>query len=319
MPDGRLGDRPLTDISNHGEEIFARETNACIGRVINGVPPLLEVLNDLVWNWPRSKRHNSTWGDLIEREAFARTIARHRTLLAPHGRERRSGRGVGARLDPGASLRKGWQASDPLVRGSVRRGHHAAGRHVMGRTLRQDTGSLQRVPGEARMNRAPKCAAASGAAIALALCAAVPAFAACPIELSVYGDLENAAGIDFRPTMNSVTVTNSFKMALDNGAMLDGIVMWSDQIPRPNGILMHECPEGDVTGEELRACTVWQGVIYTSDSQGNIGLLPAEGVDAPEKLIFPDLGPALRASSVYGVNGFSKVPWDVFAVKGCQE
>ncbi len=168
------------------------------------------------------------------------------------------------------------------------------------------------------MNHAPKCAV-FGLAVAHAVCTAAPAHAACPIELSVYGDIENAAGIDFRPTMNSVTVTNSFKIALDNGVMLDGIVMWSDQIPRPNGILMHQCPDGDVTGEVLRACTVWQGVIYTSDSRGNIGLLPAEGVAAPEKLIFPDLGPALRASSAYGVNGFLKVPWDVFAVKGCQE
>jgi hypothetical protein len=76
MPDGRPGDNPLTDISIHGEEIFDRETNACIRRLINGAPPpLLEVLNDLVWNWPRPERHNSAWGDLIEPKAFARTVA----------------------------------------------------------------------------------------------------------------------------------------------------------------------------------------------------------------------------------------------------
>ena len=74
-----------------------------------------------------------------------------------------------------------------------------------------------------------------------------------------------------------------------------------------------------MTGEELAVCTVWQGVIYTSDATGNIELLPAEGAGAPEKLILPDLGPSLRLSSAYGASGFSKVPWDVFALKGCQE
>ncbi|TIP12694.1 hypothetical protein [Mesorhizobium sp.] len=145
------------------------------------------------------------------------------------------------------------------------------------------------------------------------------AFAACPLELAVYGDAESAAEIDFRPTMDSAVVTNTFKMVLDNSVVLDGIVMWTEGVGRPHGSLMYKCPTGDVTGDELAACTVWEGVIYGSDDQGNIALLPAEGVDAPKKLIFPDLGPSLQMSAAYGANGFSKVPWDVFALKGCQE
>ncbi|TIT58055.1 MAG: hypothetical protein E5W90_37115, partial [Mesorhizobium sp.] len=82
---------------------------------------------------------------------------------------------------------------------------------------------------------------------------------------------------------------------------------------------MYKCPTGDVTGDELAACTVWEGVVYSADEKGNIALLPAEGVDAPKALIFPDLGPSLQMSSAYGANGFSKVPWDVFSLKGCQE
>lgn len=148
---------------------------------------------------------------------------------------------------------------------------------------------------------------------------AFPAHAACPMELAVYGEREAAAEIDFRPTAESATVTNTFRMALDNGVVLDGMVLWTQGVGRPNGMLMYQCPEGDVTGEELAACTVWQGVIYTSDEGGNIELLPAEGAAAPEKLILPDLGPSLRMSAAYGAAGFSKVPWDVFNLKGCQE
>ncbi|WP_032935896.1 hypothetical protein [Mesorhizobium sp. WSM3626] len=151
------------------------------------------------------------------------------------------------------------------------------------------------------------------------LAAVANAHAACPIELAVYGDSQSGAEIDFTPTGTSATVTNRFRLVLDNNVVLNGIVMWTQGVARPNGALMYKCPEGDVTGEELAACTLWNGVIYTSDDKGNIGLLPAEGVEAPKTLILPDLGPALRQSRAYGGSGFSKVPSDVFAMKGCQE
>ena len=148
--------------------------------------------------------------------------------------------------------------------------------------------------------------------------AGAPASAACPVELAVYGDRDDAAGIDFRPAVDLAMVTNAFRMNLDNGTVLDGIVMWSDGTERPYGTLMYKCPDGDVTGEELEACTVWQGVIYAVDETGAVDLLPKTGA-APKTLIFPDLGPSLRLSAAYGEGGFSKVPWDFFALKGCQE
>lgn len=146
----------------------------------------------------------------------------------------------------------------------------------------------------------------------------VPTLAACPVELSVYGEREGVAEINFTPTTNKAVVTNTFRMLLDD-VVLDGIVMWTTGVERPNGMLMYKCPKGDVTGAELAICTVWQGVIYTSDDKGNIDLLPAEGADAPAKLIFPDLGHSLEMSSAFDPDGLSKLPWDVFALKGCQE
>lgn len=149
--------------------------------------------------------------------------------------------------------------------------------------------------------------------------ATAAAQAACPIELAVYGDSQSGSEIDFTPTGTSAVVTNSFRLILDNNVVLNGIVMWTADVARPNGALMYKCPEGDVTGEELAACTLWNGVIYTSDDKGTVGLLPAEAVEAPKTLILPDLGPVLRQSRAYGGGGFSKVPSDVFAMKGCQE
>lgn len=146
------------------------------------------------------------------------------------------------------------------------------------------------------------------------------AHAACPIQLAVYGEAKSGAEIDFTPTGTSATITNTFRMILDNNTVLDGIAMWTEgSASRPHGSLMYKCPTGDVTGEELAACTVWEGVIYSADDKGAVGLLPAEGADAPKSLVFPDLGPSLQMSAAYGPGGFSKVPWDVFALKGCQE
>jgi len=154
--------------------------------------------------------------------------------------------------------------------------------------------------------------------VAASAMASSPALADCPVELATYRDLEDAASVEFTPTGEGAAVTNTFRMLLDD-VVLDGIVMWSEGVGRPYGMLTYKCPEGDATSAEIAACTLWEGVVYTSDDLGNIELLPAEAAGAPRKLIFPDLGPSLRHSAAYGASGFTKVPWDVFKLSGCQE
>ncbi|WP_230980199.1 hypothetical protein [Oryzicola mucosus] len=154
---------------------------------------------------------------------------------------------------------------------------------------------------------------------AAALAGAASAYAACPMELAVYENTETEASIDFQPTGTSATVTNSFKMSFPEGVVLDGMVIWTDGVRRARGMLMNECPEGDVTGEEIAACTVWAGIVYTVDEKGTIGLLPAEGTDAPKSLIMADLGPYMRMSALYEEGGIKQLPWDVFELRGCQE
>jgi hypothetical protein len=157
--------------------------------------------------------------------------------------------------------------------------------------------------------------------LAACLIGAVPveaAGAACPMELAVYLGVGNAAELEFTPSPASATVTNTFSMRLGE-VVLAGFVQWSDDVARPYGMLMHDCPKGDVTGMEIAACTVWQGVIYASDMAGNIGLLPEEGENAPERLIFPDLGPSVALSAAHESNPFQSLPWDVFALKACRE
>lgn len=154
-------------------------------------------------------------------------------------------------------------------------------------------------------------------AAALAVMAS-PAHAACPIELAVYSDRDKVAQIDFTPK-GETAVTNAFRLLLDGGVVLDGHVLWTDGIARPNGMVMHECPEGDVTGEEIAACTVWQGVIYAVSESGAVDLLPREGEPAPKRLILPDLGHAVSVSRPGAALQPGFVPFDTFELSGCQE
>ena len=145
------------------------------------------------------------------------------------------------------------------------------------------------------------------------------AHAACPIELAVYTDRHDVASIDFVPAGELAAVTNRFSMAMREGARFDGHVLWTDEPERPYGHLMHDCPEGDLTGEEIRACTLWQGAIYAVDEDGQAGLLPAEGEPAPAVLILSDLGYQMSVAPAFQAAGPLTPPFDVFSLSGCQE
>ena len=144
------------------------------------------------------------------------------------------------------------------------------------------------------------------------------ALAACPVELAVYREAGTGAMIDFHPGRNA-TVTNAFRMVFDRGLVLEGTVMWDGEAPRSLGLLTHDCPEGDATGAELAACTLWQGVVYAVGDDGAVDLMPPEGAAAPQSLVFADLGRAIRLSAPYEAAGLTATPWDAFSLAGCQE
>ncbi|HRP79599.1 MAG TPA: hypothetical protein PL183_10980 [Aquamicrobium sp.] len=158
-----------------------------------------------------------------------------------------------------------------------------------------------------------------GLALAMALAGQTgAALAACPMELAVYQEPESGATIDFYPG-RTATVTNAFRMVFGNGLVLEGAVMWDAEAPRSLGLVTYGCPEGDATGAELAACTVWQGAVYSVDGEGRIDQMPPEGADAPQSLLFADLGRAVRQSAAYEAAGLTATPWDAFSLSGCQE
>jgi hypothetical protein len=93
--------------------------------------------------------------------------------------------------------------------------------------------------------------------------------------------------------------------------------MPSDDPVRANGILMFNCPDGDATGAELNACTIWQGAVYGVSAQGDVDNLQPEAASAADKVVLPGLGAAIRASSVWGSGKATVAPWDVLTFKEC--
>ncbi|MCZ4091202.1 hypothetical protein O3W52_14340 [Ensifer psoraleae] len=157
------------------------------------------------------------------------------------------------------------------------------------------------------------------ASLAIALVAAPALADECRQAQAIYGDADGGYELRFEPVgSESAATSNHFKISVESsGLLLDGVVLWSGEPERSNGIVMHNCPTGDVTGEELRACTVWEGVIYAADKAGGIGLLQAEDAPAAEQILLPGFGPALRESSAWGKGKASVDSSDVFKFKGC--
>ncbi|MDR9810767.1 hypothetical protein [Rhizobium hidalgonense] len=160
------------------------------------------------------------------------------------------------------------------------------------------------------------------AAIAAAAFLSVPVAtfgAACKQEQAVYVDRDAAYELRFTPLNSpSAAASNQFKVSvLRTAVVMEGYVMPSEDPVRAIGILMFNCPEGDVTGADLNACTVWQGAVYGVDGEGEMDNLQPEGAAAAEKLVLPGLGPAIRESSAWGEGKASVAPWDVLVFKEC--
>jgi len=155
--------------------------------------------------------------------------------------------------------------------------------------------------------------------LALALFPSFVFAADCKQEHAIYADRDGAYELTFE-AVDSEAASSSyrFSMAMKNSDVkLDGFVMGSEPVDRPNGILFHNCPEGDVTGDDLAKCTVWQGVIYAG-AEGKIALLPPTGSVATTEILLPGFGPALRDSTAWGPGMATVVPWDVLTFKGCK-
>jgi len=136
---------------------------------------------------------------------------------------------------------------------------------------------------------------------------------------AIYSDEDETYQLRFTKPQGGLGISsNYFELAPKGGKVeLNGWVIWSEDVPLPEATLGYKCPEGDITGEELRKCTVWKGVVYQLLDAAQADVLGPEQEPAAKALLLPGFGKALRASDAWDKDGFEKVPWDVFQLSGC--
>ena len=163
------------------------------------------------------------------------------------------------------------------------------------------------------------------AAFVLAAVTGMPAAsqAVCPQALAVYGEARSGTEITFAgPLSDADGMQHRFGMVFaENDVKMDGVVMMAGEPDRPWGVILHNCPEGDVTGDEIAACTVWEGPIYALDVNGGAGWMPVLDPNhaAGENLLFPDFSAAMMQSAAWQAKQVTVLPGDVFRLKACQE
>ena len=147
----------------------------------------------------------------------------------------------------------------------------------------------------------------------------------CLQELATYKDAAANGELAFTPRKDGEVDSMLARFTItfpENNVKLDGIVMDAGEpFFRPLGMIMHNCPEGDATGDEIAACTVWQGIVYGLDEVGTVNYLAStnEGQEAAKTLLFPDLGAAVQMSSAFGAGKLSAPPRDDFKQSACLE
>ena len=148
--------------------------------------------------------------------------------------------------------------------------------------------------------------------------ASVKAGEACTQGKGVYADASGLYTLTFEPVdPETSAATHRFKVAVkDTPILLDGYVMTTEPVARPQGMLFHNCPEGDATGADIAACTVWQDIVYGA-SGGTIVTLPDQDKPAVGELLLPGFAPSLQSSSAWGKGKAEREPSDTLTLTGC--
>lgn len=146
--------------------------------------------------------------------------------------------------------------------------------------------------------------------------AATPALAACPQELAVYEGADGSGALEFAG--GGAGMLSEMRLLYDGVEPVTVYLSHDETHNRTEAMIPLNCPEGDVTGEELAACLVYQGTVYTIDGDG-VGLLPPPGEAAAAQVFLPNLLPALWNNPQFGDAAPKEPPAEIFKLSGCQE
>lgn len=148
----------------------------------------------------------------------------------------------------------------------------------------------------------------------------VPAQAADCAQLdAIYADPSGAYELRFVPlNSEAAAASGRFHVTVAGlGTAMEGFVMPADDLVSSDGILMFGCPEGDATGAEISACTVWQGKLHGTTGAGVASNLQAENGPATSDVVLTGFGKAVRLSRLWSEGKVTVAPEDVLTFKEC--
>jgi len=141
----------------------------------------------------------------------------------------------------------------------------------------------------------------------------------CTQDHAVYEDASHKYRLSFEATSEASAVSHLFTMEIANtDVKMDGNVQMTDVVPRSLGLLLNKCPDGDVTGADLEACTIWQGLVYAIDARGKVDNLNSGSAPASQQILLSDFGAALHQSKIWTDKKLLEAPYDVFSFKECR-
>jgi hypothetical protein len=143
--------------------------------------------------------------------------------------------------------------------------------------------------------------------------------AACQQDNARYLDPESGLELTFKPLQEDDRFLQSFTVSSAKSEVtLDSFITLMGEPLRPVAFVVNQCPDGDITGEELSACTVWQGVPYALFGDGSIGLLPESSAPAVTQILLPDFARSVMSHKIWDTFN-SEEPFEVFDFKDCGE
>lgn len=137
----------------------------------------------------------------------------------------------------------------------------------------------------------------------------------CPQSLAGYGTPDQTVMLEFAGSSDG-----AFRLLLgDEGGPLEGFVYPGEDDGDNEAVVLNNCPEGDATGEELAACTIWKGPIIALAEDGNSEPFPTSDQPAAGFLRLEGFADALNASQYYKQTGLPARNFDRLTLLACQE
>lgn len=143
-------------------------------------------------------------------------------------------------------------------------------------------------------------------------------FTFCKQQSARYIDPESGLIFSFKPSNENSAFLQEFSLGSEKSDVtLDGFITLQGEPLRPVAYAIHQCPDGDVTGEELAKCTIWQGVLYGRYSDGDIGLLPDNDQLPVTQILLPDFARSVMSKPIWNEMNIDQEPFEVFDLLDC--